>query len=307
MGLGDVTGVLSRYFVLGYFVPAFFTLFALSRLLTPALLPDAFEQLSGKGEAAVVGAIALFAGLVLLGLRYPFIRAFEGYFLEFGPLRALRRPFVALQERSFDRLTAMRDDESRPRRERSYARRVLDRRFHRRRERLLPTRFGNAIRASENHAYTRHNLEAVALWPRVDPLLSEREQELHANALTDVALFVNSSLGALAAGAVLLVDAFWHSPLDGAEWLVYLVPPVLAYVCYRAAIGAAERLGTERRASMDLHRLELYDRLGVRSPTSFTDEHEHVAPAVNRWLLRGERPPDDLMKSVPSSRREEET
>jgi hypothetical protein len=131
----------------------------------------------------------------------------------------------------------------------------------------------------------------------VDPLLSEREQELHANALTDVALFVNASIGTLVAGVVLLVDG---------TWLACLVGPVLAYVLYRASIGAAERLGTERRASMDLHRLEVYARLGVRAPTSFTDEHENLAPAVNKWLLRAERPPDDLMKNASANTGEEE-
>jgi len=289
VGLGDVTGVLSRYFVLGYFVPAFVTLFVLSRLLTSDLLPGSFEDLDDQSQLLVVGAASLILGLVLLGLRYPIIRILEGYPLELGPLRPLRTPFVRLQQRSYDRLAKVRDDEKSA--NRSSAARMLDRRFHQSRDRLLPTRFGNAFRAAENYSYTRWGLDGVAVWPRIDAMLGEREQELHTNAMSDLAFFVNGTLGALAIGVVALVDAALNSPLDGWEWLWYAVPFVVSYVLYRAAIGAAERLGTERRASIDVHRRELYERLGVADGDSPEDERK-VASAVNQFLLYGREFPD---------------
>jgi hypothetical protein len=287
MGLRDVTGVLSRYFVLGYFVPAFVTLFALSRFLTNDLLPASFEELSDQNRLLVVGAGALIVGLVLLGLRYPIIRIFEGYPLEMGPLRVLRQPFVWLQQRSYDRLAEVRDDENSP--NRSAAARLLDRRFHQNRNRLLPTRFGNAFRAAENYPYTRWGLDGVAVWPRIDAMLTDREQELHANAMSDLAFFVNLTLGALLIGVLALVDAGLNSPLVGWQWLWYVVPFLVAYFLYRAAIGAAERLGTERRASIDMHRRELYERLGVTEPAA--GEERKVASAVNRFLLYGRELP----------------
>jgi hypothetical protein len=201
----------------------------------------------------------------------------------------LRGPLVRLQQRSYDRLANIRDDEDSP--SRSVAARLLDRRFHESRDRLLPTRFGNALRAAENYSYTRWGLDGVAVWPRIDAMLSDREQELHTNAMSDLSFFVNGTLGALVIGVVVLVDAVLNSSLDGWEWLWYVGPFVAAYLLYRAAIGSAERLGTERRASIDVHRGELYERLGVVDVNSHNDER-NVASAVNQFLLYGRRIPD---------------
>jgi hypothetical protein len=296
MGLRDVTGVLSRYFVLGYFVPGFFTLVVLANLLTPSLTPAAYEGLERQDQILVLGAAGLLLGLVLLGLRYPIIRILEGYPFELGALRRLRRPLIWLQRRSFDRLQGIRDNLASS--NRASAARLLDRRFHSKRERLLPTRFGNALRATENYPYTRWGLDAVAVWPRIDALLTDREQELHTNAMSDLAFFVNGTIGALTAGVILLVDAFIATPLSARFWWLYLLPFLIAYALYRAALGAAERHGTERRASIDLHRLDLYERLGVRTPTSFSDEKKTIAPAVNKCLLYATAIPDDLVRTV---------
>lgn len=290
MGLRDVTGVLSRYFVLGYFVPTFFTLSALSRLVTEAMLPEVYARLTEQHQLLVLGAGALLIGLVLLGLRYPIIRIFEGYPFEFGPLRRLRGPLIAWQRRSFERLARIRDDEDDPRR--STAARLLDRRFPQDPQRLLPTRFGNAMRAAENYSYTRWGLDSVAVWPRIDPLLSPREQDLHAHALSDLAFFLNGTIGSLITTLVILGDEIANAPVRPAYGWAYATPLVLAYVLYRFAVGAAERLGTEQRASIDLHRRELYARLGIREPITFTEEREHIAPAVNRLFLYREPIPD---------------
>ena len=41
MGIKDVTGVFSRYFVVGFFLPSFFALIVLSQTVTGHLLPPA--------------------------------------------------------------------------------------------------------------------------------------------------------------------------------------------------------------------------------------------------------------------------
>lgn len=72
VGLGDVAGVLSRFFIVGFFLPSFFTLISLAAL---------FVDASGGGAILAVGAGALLIGLLLLGLRSPIWFAFEGYLL----------------------------------------------------------------------------------------------------------------------------------------------------------------------------------------------------------------------------------
>lgn len=112
------------------------------------------------------------------------------------------------------------------------------------------------------------------------------------DARADVYFFLNGVLGAIAVGVVWLADFEWRG-----YWMAaYLIPVVAAYVLYRAAVGAAERWGTEQRASIDLHRFEVYEKLGVRRPISFTDERDTVAPAVNAFLLIGSTLPDALYR-----------
>lgn len=305
MGWRDITGVLSRYFVVGYWVPCVFTLFALGLSVSNDLLPATYEGLDWQAKTLVLGAIALLIGLALLGLRYPLTRVLEGYWPEIGPLGTMRETFVRLQARSYDRLVRIRDDSTAEADERgakgderaakadehaTKAARLLDRRFHSNRGKLLPTRFGNAYRAHENYPYTRYGLDALAIWPRIDALLAEQERELHTNAASDLAFFVNSALGAASTGIILVADGAW-------AWWWYPIPFMLSYVLYRASVGAAERVGTERRASIDLHRLELYERLGVRRPESIEEEREYIARAVNRFLLWGEPIPQEFLSA----------
>ena len=68
----------------------------------------------------------------------------------------------------------------------------------------------------------------------------------------------------------------------------------MSLLFYWASITAAIEWGDTVRASIDLHRLELYKGVGLRPPLDFTDERETVAPALNAALLRGEPIPDCL-------------
>jgi hypothetical protein len=159
---------------------------------------------------------------------------------------------------------------------------LFDRQYPPRRERVLPTRFGNAFRACESYSFTRYGLDGIALWPRIDPLLSQQEQDLHLNAASDLAFFMNGSIAAFAVGVILpIASAF-------SRWWAYLIPFALSVALYRASCGAVERVGTERRASIDLHRLEVYRLLGFQAPTT-TAEEGAVADAVNNLLLYGIR------------------
>jgi hypothetical protein len=152
---------------------------------------------------------------------------------------------------------------------------------------------GNAIRAFEMHATTAWGLDGIGVWPRIEMLLTADERELHTDAKIDFNVFLNASVGVAGAGIVLLVDMGLNRPLDWwLSWL-YLVPFVVAYAIYRRTTGAAARWGSEMRASVDLHRLELYDRLGVRAPSSFSDERR-LADEINQMLLYGTPLPDEV-------------
>jgi hypothetical protein len=237
---------------------------------------------------------------VLLGLRRPIIRFFEGYPLEDWALRyngrtsrrQLRPSFYAYeiwsrmrewQENLYEDLQNQDDDEGTRRLDRYFAPGNLD-------IEPLPTRFGNALRAFEYYSESRWGLNALAAWPRIAALLSDRERDLHAEAETDLMFFVNWSVVCYALSVALAVDGVVTWSLSGLGFLPALA---LAYAFYRFAIGAAVIWGIEVRASIDLHRLELYERLGVTIPRSFSGERR-TARLVGRFLDLGEPLPDYL-------------
>jgi hypothetical protein len=79
VGLRDITGVFSRYFIVGFFLPTFFTLLLISISVHHSALPHQYTELkSGQDRLLAIGGAALFAGLLLLGLRHPIWKLFEG-------------------------------------------------------------------------------------------------------------------------------------------------------------------------------------------------------------------------------------
>lgn len=298
MALTDVAGVFSRFFIVGFFLPSFFALVALSQLSTSAFLPNGFEAYAGATQILILGGAGVLSGLFLLGLERPILRLFEGYPMLKSRL-GLAQPFLSLQRRTYEKLAEEKragspdaDPEAQSRGIAAWRR--LDRYFPDDPSRLLPTRFGNVLRAWEDYSYNRWGLDAIPFWARVEPLLSDQERQLHEAARTDVAFFVNSSLAAVVVGIVLVADALANTPVSWAWAWLYLVPFLIAYLVYRFAIDAGQRWGVEIKASLDLHRLEVYDLLGVRRPTSFTDERGTIAPALNRFFLYAMPLSDDL-------------
>jgi hypothetical protein len=281
----DVAGIFSRFFISGFFVPTFSTLFVLWLAVSHVMKPVSFREESSQTQILILGAWAILIGLVLQGMRFRLIRIYEGY-----PIRdrLLLRPLkwiaIPLQRLSYWRVKRQGHGEA------WRETWLLDRRFPDKAE-LLPTRFGNAFRAFENYPGSRWGLDMIAVWPRIDALLSPRAQELHWNAYTDLMLFLNLSLGGAAAGVVLIVNEAIDPRLAGVvQSSVLAVPFLLAYFMYRFAIGAAERLGTERRVAVDLHRLELYRALGILQPEerlTLDNERARIGPAVSELLNYG--------------------
>jgi hypothetical protein len=296
MGLGDITGVFSRYFVVGFFLPAYISLVSLWLAASSQFIPNVLEQHSQGTELLILGAVGLVAGLALSGSSYLITRVFEGYPLAqvigWPVLGRLARAVRAVQRRSYNRLRGVRDDESKTPEERTLAAWRLEKFFPHEPEDLLPTRLGNAIRAFELHSNVRWGLDGVTIWPRVDALLNSDERELHVDAKIDLYVFVNAALGAFTVGVCLVVDKAVNAPNSALYWPLYAVPFVGGYVLYRAALGPAANWGEVVRASIDLHRLDVYEKLGVRAPLSFSDERQ-LADRINFALLYGTPPLED--------------
>jgi hypothetical protein len=300
MGLSDVAGIFSRYFVVGFFVPSFVALVLVSQLLSHESLPSVYLEASPGGRIAVLGGAAVLVGLILLGLNYPILRLFEGY-----PLTRrwfawpLRFPLVRWQRKRLRRAWCATKG-TKTEREKRNARYRLARHFppdiacdH-----VLPTGFGNAVRAFERHPTIRWGLNAIAAWPRIEMLLSTEEQQLLADTKGNVAFFVNGSLLTGLGGVALIADRLLTQAHTFPSDALYVLPFVVSILCYWASTTAAITWGEVVTSSIDLHRLELYRRRGRRAPTDFTDERNNVARAFNHAVNRGDRI-DDSYAATP--------
>jgi hypothetical protein len=313
MALSSITSVLSRYFVVGFFMPAYVSLVVLWISASSTFVPNAIDHSHKQStQLLILGGVALVAGLILSGLSYYIARAYEGYWLErladLPVARRLYRRAITWQRRAYDRLMQVRENKTAPPEERARAAWRLDKWFPKQRDALLPTRLGNAIRAFERHSNARWGLDGVTVWPRIESLLSAVERELEVDAKINFYVFTNASVGSILVGLCLIVDAGANHAHRPWLWWIYTLPFLVAYVLYRAAIGPAVDWGDVVRSSIDLHRLDLYEKLGVRRPVSFSDERE-VAMKVNKALLYAHPLlPDDLWRpATAESRRSDST
>ena len=288
MGLSDVAGVFSRYFVVGFFVPSFVVLVLVSQLIPAGTLPPVYADASGGARIAIIGGASLLVGLVLVGLNYPILRLFEGYPLGghwfTWPVYA---PLVWWQARRLKKAKLSTVAPSATEIEKRNALYRLGRRFPPDVDDVLPTGFGNAIRAFERYSKIRWGLNSIAAWPRIEMLLSTEEQQLLADAKGNVAFFVNGSLLAALGGVALIADRILSQSSAFPSGFLYVIPFALSGLCYWVSIEAAIAWGELVAASIDLHRLQLYEKVGLRAPADFTDERKNIAPAFNAAVLRG--------------------
>jgi len=131
------------------------------------------------------------------------------------------------------------------------------------------------------------------VWPRIEALFTEQEQALHDEARTSLSFAVNLSLAALVVGMSRAVGVFW--PFHGIDWhwgfFLNLVPLGVSYAAYRfLAIDAVVAGGRRIRSSLDLHRLDLYTKLAVRSARTFSDEERKLGEELSSYLLSGPSP-----------------
>jgi hypothetical protein len=303
MSLTNVTSVFSRLFIVGFFLPPFFALLLLWQTLSTDFPPNRLHY-SDPGNVAVLGGIALLLGLFLFAYEETVEQLLAGEaflsrrtFLYHVLLRWQLRRFTSLEKELADPSTLP------VRRTKVFL--LLDQYFPHEEHLVGPTRLANTKAATDSYTFTRWGLEHREAWPRIQALLSGQEQELHADAKTDVAFFLNAAMLTVVASAVYLADfiAFRrHSSPQDWWWLAPSFSALAAaYFFYRSGVGRAAERAARVRGSVDLHRLELYEKVGLRRPTSSKDEKELAGALNNLLLYRRDLPGASWPSPVPPS------
>jgi hypothetical protein len=309
MALRDLSTFLSRYFIIGYYVPTLSGLSALSVVLRRDWVPDQLEltsssgQLLDKGLGAHLLAIAVFAlpvAFLLSGLRshiFRLYRTFPLYGLDAKRFqlwrltvkfpRLLQAVVLWPERRRWDNLYAETFDADVYVRSAAAAKLLAG--YPANRRAVQPARFGNIVRGYEEHTSELWGMDHQVVWPRVETLFTDQEQALHDEVRTTLSFAIMVSLMALIIGVangagVLSSDLDWRG-----GWVFWnLLPFAIWYAAYRGLVVDALVVSGQRiRSSMDLHRLDLHRELGGRGFETFSDEERHLGGELSRYLSIG--------------------
>lgn len=266
----DAIKALAQSLQLSTIVPAVMWVMVQVRLILPKIWPDFDWSLSNESvlTSAIFASIAL--SYLLYAFNVPMIRLSEGYIgrrymnawekrkrERFRDLKAMTAPYLPIATK----LAACQE---------------LDTHFPSDEGYIMPTSLGNTIAAFEHYPFTRYRIDAVALWPRILPVLQDAkyiEVVAQQKALFDFLL--NMLYVVLVSGAelVILFAALGQVPH---ALLVMIVTLMSVWLLYKGACSGATGWGTSVRVAFDLYRGKLWEILRLRPVTKYREE-------IERW------------------------
>ncbi|MFD6394280.1 hypothetical protein [Nocardia sp. NPDC060259] len=244
-------------------------------------LVKTFDGLSATQWTLITVAV-LVAVLVLQPLQVALVRTLEGYPLLRGPLKLIGLPMRAYWTFRWNRLSARQqtNDPATADHSRLLAAAAAMSGLPSR-ERLLPTRLGNTLRAAEERMADRYGLDIVAAWPLLHSLLPERAAATtdEARDQLDSACRFCVAFACLGAVSAFLLSGWWLVT-------VTLATVILTVLAYRAAVASAGTYGELVNAVVALHRFDLLKALHVQLPDNAESEQK-VFQAVSLHLRQG--------------------
>jgi hypothetical protein len=216
------------------------------------------------GAAVVIGLIVVVSAATQLVAHHlvSLVKFFEGYWGTSRVMQPVVRWFSRRQLRRWRKIS----DAGR-----------YDVRFHEFpviEDQVLPTRFGNVLKAAETYVADRrrYGLDAVFFWPHLLQVVPKTTQAELASARASVeTTVVVTSLSALLAPVSAALGPALGLPL--ALWLPVVVGALLtSRISYRAGVRAAIGFATLVRTAFDLHHRDLLHALGYEPPRTFEEE-----------------------------------
>lgn len=151
-------------------------------------------------------------------------------------------------------------------------------------QKVLATGLGNVIRAFEDYSGSRYGMDSTALWPRLIPILRDTKFiEFVAQEKTVFDFLLNM----LVVSAVVSLEMFYFALFAGrfvVAIVTVLVAPLVLFVLWEGLKVAARQWGETVRVAFDLHRLDLWTRLGLRPQATF-DHERRLWIELSRFLM----------------------
>jgi hypothetical protein len=300
--LSSLPKLIGRGFVLGFLLPSIlFCLYLQALAINLPGLSSLVPQLDAVKLTPVV-LLSLVLAVLLMAVNRMIVRALEGYG-DYNPLRILmplrlryfREKIVPLFEE------AVRVDKARktnPGAQSSIAGFPLSlsratEAFPDREDRVLPTKFGNTMRAFEVYSRALYGLDAIPAWPRLFLVLpqSMKDQIRDSRAMLDF----NANLFVLSTLAIIMTAAQMYVGQGANQVSVAIAFPVVGAVyAWMALPQGAHQWGEIVKSAFDLYRHRLAKELGLDVPSAAEDERRMWRQVSRMMIFRSPSAIDQL-------------
>lgn len=169
-------------------------------------------------------------------------------------------------------------------------------------ETVMPTALGNVLKAAERYPVKRYGLDAVVIWPRLQPLLPAEFATLLQQAKTSLDLILTlvtfTWLVGLPLSALVALRIPWPASAGalGVRITIFLLLSAAVVLVgrglYHNAVAASLGYGEKLKAAFDLHRWRVLEELHLRTPPDLEEERVTWAE-LSGMLYRGTTPDSD--------------
>ncbi|HET6250481.1 MAG TPA: hypothetical protein VFE47_22525 [Tepidisphaeraceae bacterium] len=268
----QLSALFDRNFAVGCYLPALILMIGHKFLHSSKTLADAWDATTSMSVTDTTSFVVVtwFVALILYSFTSPIYRFLEGYWpwdlqrrlngLQVRRFRRLKRRWNKLSDEQ-DKC----DEEKRPFRRQREKNRIgleLTLELPSREELILPTSFGNVLRAFEDYSSHIYGFDAIIGWSRLQGVIPKDYRDLVDGSQANCDMWVNLWIVTLALG----VD--WTLAMN--DWhhrAVSIVAAIaIAWFCTFQARAAARKWGEWVKASFDLHLPALCKQLGYTLP-----------------------------------------
>lgn len=296
---GELPKLFGKEFLVGYFLPAAIVIItaAIFASFSGALPVSNFAKklfldVDEKKLAVHLGvSVVIVWGLAifLLVANFTLVRVLEGYGA-LNPARLLRFWSLSIFEELNAKIKML--DSHKPlsasqQSERRRLRMRLSNEFPEHRRLVLPTRFGNIVRAFERYPQVIYNIDAIRCWTRLQALLPDSYKTSLDAAKSILDFYINLWFGGLVLASIAFGTLLTSS--NPRMIIVGISNVFLAMLSAKLAQGAAAQWGELVKGAFDLYRGDLCKQLGFELPRSIEQERQMWAPICRTMIYRQSR------------------
>lgn len=168
---------------------------------------------------------------------------------------------------------------------------------------IMPTKFGNILKASEAYTGTRYGIDAVEFWPRLLHVIPPSYRQSIDEARNELSFLVNMSALSFIFFVLCTLAVVTNVPLPNTpDWSIvilnsfrYIAAGAAAFISFlffnRAALFSVVDFGAMIRSSYDLFRLDLLSQFRIKHPKTSTEEFQ-IWRNLGELLILGQESKD---------------